>query len=99
MAAISRRVPVTISEHIGSWIRRTRLAAGHTQISLSAKLGTSQGGLSAWERGDVAPRTDDFVAVCHALRAEPGHALQSIAIAYTHATPLFAAAVPAKGGK
>lgn len=85
MAAPIHLVPVTLADHVGQFLRATRLSRSHTQISLAAELHISQATLSEWERGTCCPRINDWMAICLALACEPGHSLQTVILAYAHA--------------
>lgn len=54
-------VTLTNIEGLGDSIRRLRVAAGHTQVSLAAELGTTQSAVSRWERGHDEPRVSTLL--------------------------------------
>ena len=48
-------------------IKKLRLAAKLSQVSLAEKLGVTQGALSQWERGESLPTSDKLPEIAKAL--------------------------------
>lgn len=59
--------PVALAARLGPNLKRLREAAGLTQAALAGRAGVTQGDLSRYERGDIAPHWLTACRLAHAL--------------------------------
>jgi len=79
----ARREPSTLAIHLGSWMRHARKAARMSQTDLAQRVGSSQTGVSCWERGVDIPNFVEFVNVCRYLQCDPAKVTCQIIDAHT----------------
>ena len=53
--------------NIGQFIRSRRVELGLTQAELGARIGTTQGKVGDWERGDSSPAFSSLVSLAGVL--------------------------------
>mgnify|MGYP001560934867 FL=1 len=60
---------------LGAYIAEKRKAAGLSQLDLAEGVGTSQGGISNWEKGGIVPSTQFLAALARSL---PGASVEDM---------------------
>lgn len=89
MPRIDNAPPLTMPQHLGRYMRRTRQARGESQAKVGERLAVSQFTVSQWERGLTVPDFVQWIDFSRAYRADPCEATREILDSYATATPLF----------